>query len=273
MRALASFVTGRRTKWVVLVLWLVLAFVAAPLGAKLTDETQDDTTSFLPESAESTEVVRDPRRGVRRGRDQQGLIVYQRDGGLTAADRAKIRRGRARRSRPRPRTARTIPLTEPPVVPFTPGAPPDLVSEDGDVAYTVLTVPTDFEQVADWGKEIREITGEESEGMQIFLTGDVGFNADAEEVFGELDAKLLLATVILVLVLLGAIYRAVLVALSPLIVVFFAYTVAQAFIYLLAKSGATVSSNSDRNPDRAHVRGGDRLLPAYWSPATAKSYV
>ena len=35
-----------------------------------------------------------------------------------------------------------------------------------------------------------------------------------------------------------------LVALSPLIVVFFAYTVAQGFIYLLAKSGATVSSNS-----------------------------
>ena len=45
------------------------------------------------------------------------------------------------------------------------------------------------------------------------------------------------------LVLLGAIYRAVLVALTPLIVVFFAYTVATAFVYLLAKSGATVSSN------------------------------
>ena len=79
--------------------------------------------------------------------------------------------------------------------------------------------------------------------MRIILTGDLGFSADAEEVFGELDAKLLLATVLLVLVLLGAIYRAVLVALSPLIVVFFAYTVAQGFIYLLAKSGATVSSN------------------------------
>ncbi|MBM3666671.1 MAG: hypothetical protein FJW90_04195 [Actinobacteria bacterium] len=72
----------------------------------------------------------------------------------------------------------------------------------------------------------------------------MGFSADAEEVFGELDAKLLLATVLLVLVLLGAIYRAVLVALTPLVVVFFAYTVAQAFIYLLAKGGETVSSNS-----------------------------
>ena len=49
---------------------------------------------------------------------------------------------------------------------------------------------------------------------------------------------------LLVLVLLGAIYRSVLVALTPLIVVFLAYTVANGFIYLLAKSGATVSSNS-----------------------------
>ncbi len=45
------------------------------------------------------------------------------------------------------------------------------------------------------------------------------------------------------LVLLGAIYRAVLVALTPLLVVFFAYTAATAFVYLYAKSGATVSSN------------------------------
>ena len=88
------------------------------------------------------------------------------------------------------------------------------------------------------------MTGNETDGMQIYLTGDIGFNTDADEVFSDIDTKLLLATVLLVLVLLGAIYRSVLVALTPLIVVFFAYTIAQGFIYLLAKSGATVSSNS-----------------------------
>ncbi len=79
--------------------------------------------------------------------------------------------------------------------------------------------------------------------MRILLTGDLGFSTDAEEVFGDLDAKLLAATVLLVLVLLGLIYRAVLVALTPLLVVFFSYTVATAFVYLYAKSGASVSSN------------------------------
>ena len=108
----------------------------------------------------------------------------------------------------------------------------------------MLILPTNFEEAADWGKNVRETTGSEADGMQILLTGDLGFNTDAEEVFSDIDTKLLFATVLLVLVLLGAIYRAVLVALTPLIVVFLAYTIAQGFIYLLAKSGATVSSNS-----------------------------
>ena len=76
------------------------------------------------------------------------------------------------------------------------------------------------------------------------MTGDVGFNTDAEEVFGSLDTKLLLATVLLVLILLGAIYRSPLIALTPLVVVGVAYAIAQGFIYLYAKSGATVSTNA-----------------------------
>ena len=81
--------------------------------------------------------------------------------------------------------------------------------------------------------------------MQIKLTGDLGFNTDAERGLQRHRHQ-------------AAAWRrccsssccsarstaSVLVALTPLIVVFFAYTIAQGFIYLLAKSGATVSSNS-----------------------------
>ena len=240
MSAVASFVAGRRTKWVVLGLWIVAFAVMMPLGSKLADETQDDTASFLPESAESTRVVEILDEEFDAGETTQGLIVYQRDGGLTAADREKIE---ADAEAVEALSAEELPLIQPPTTPFDPDAPEELVAPDESLAYTVLTVPTDFENAGDWGGNIRDTTGSEADGMRIVLTGDLGFSADAEEVFGELDAKLLLATVLLVLVLLGAIYRAVLVALSPLIVVFFAYTVAQGFIYLLAKSGATVSSN------------------------------
>jgi RND superfamily putative drug exporter len=240
VNALASFVSGRRGKWVVLGLWIVAFVAMMPVGAKLADETRDDTTSFLPESAESTEVVEILDRDFASGETTQGLIVYRRDAGLTAADREKIA---ADAEDLEALGDEELPLTRPPAVPFAPGSPPELVAPGGDLAYTVLTVPTDFENQADWGETIRELTGDQADGMQILLTGDVGFTTDSEEVFAELDTKLLGATVLLVLVLLAAIYRALLVALTPLVVVFFAYTVATAFIYLYAKSGATVSSN------------------------------
>ncbi len=259
MNWLARIVSGHRSKRVVVVIWVLAVVVMMPLGAKLADETRDDTASFLPESAESTRVVETLDSRFPAQETSQGLIVYQRDGGLTAADKAKIAadaRKLEELAQPYQEALREtggdvdsgdfeLPLTQPPAQPFAGGKPAEgVVSPDQSLAYTVIIVPTNFDKSADWGKLVRDTTGSEADGMQIKLTGDLGFNTDADEVFSDIDTKLLLATVLLVLVLLGAIYRSVLVALTPLIVVFFAYTIAQGFIYLLAKSGATVSSNS-----------------------------
>jgi putative drug exporter of the RND superfamily len=241
LRTLASLVAGRRGKWVVLGVWIVLGVILGPIGQKLSDETQDDTTSFLPESAESTEVVRILDRDFAFGETTQGLIVYERNGRLTEADKRKIVADAEAVER---LPNNELPLTRPPTVPFAPGSPAPLVSPDGDLAFTVLTVPTNSEEQADWGENVRDTTGDRGpDGMRILLTGDLGFSVDSEEVFADLDTNLLLATVALVLFLLVAIYRAALVPLIPLVVVFLAYTVATALIYAYAKSGATVSSN------------------------------
>src|SRR5215210_4252687 len=90
MSAFASFVTGHRTKWVVLALWVVAVVIMMPLGSKLADETEDDTASFLPESAESTEVVEILDNEFDEGETTQGLVIYKRDGGLTEADQERI---------------------------------------------------------------------------------------------------------------------------------------------------------------------------------------
>jgi RND superfamily putative drug exporter len=237
MRSLAAFVSGRRTKWLVPVVWIVVAAVLGPLGAKLADETKDDAEAFLPSSAESTQVTRLLNTRFAGGQTVEGLIVYRRNGGLTSADKRKMVSD-ARRA------DAELPLVGKPVVPFQPGSPASVVAPRGDLAYTVLTFQDDFKKLGDWGKGVRDITGEGGGGLKVFVTGDAGFNADFEEVFGSLDALLLGATVLLVLVLLGAIYRSPLIAFIPLVVVFVAYSVAQGLIYLYAKSGATVSSNS-----------------------------
>ncbi|MEA2472697.1 MAG: putative drug exporter of the superfamily [Thermoleophilaceae bacterium] len=236
MRGLASFVTGRRTKWIVPVLWLLLVFGLAPLGAKLKDTVDDRFESFLPKKAESTTVAKLQRERFRSGQTAGGIVVYRRAGGLTAADRARIASD-ARRA------ASQLKLKGPPIVPFQRGSPKQLVSADHELAYSLLSFENNFKTLGKEGKKLRGIVGHGGGGLEVYVTGRVGFSADFEEIFGSVDTKLLFATVLLVLVLLGAIYRAPLIAIAPLLVVGFAYTVAQGLIYLYVKSGATVNSN------------------------------
>jgi putative drug exporter of the RND superfamily len=237
MSALASFVCGRRTKWVVIALWIVAVAALSSLASKLADVTNDETASFLPADADSTRVQELLKTRFPGGETSIGLIVYRRAGGLTDADRARI----ARDAR---NVDEAIPVTRPAMVPFSADAPPGLVSEAGDAAYTVVTVPLDFDRVADWGNRSREVIGGSRDGLEVYVTGDLGLWADFEEVFGEVDTKLLGATILLVLILLGAIYRAPLIAIIPIVVVGLAYQVASGFIYLYADAGNTVSSNS-----------------------------
>jgi putative drug exporter of the RND superfamily len=237
MSALASFVTGRRTKWVVIALWIVGVIALSPLAAKLGDATRDETASFLPEEAESTRVQELLKDRFPGGETSIGLIVYKREGGLTEGDKTKI-------ARDAERVDDAIPVTQPAQVPFSPDAPPGLVSENGEAAYTVITVPLDFDRTADWGTETRDLVGDGGGGLEVYVTGDLGLFADFEEVFSEVDTRLLLATVVLVLLLLGAIYRAPLIAIIPIVVVGLGYQVATAFIYLYADAGNNVNSNS-----------------------------
>jgi RND superfamily putative drug exporter len=241
LRRVASIVAGRRSKWAVLVVWLVAVFAVFPLGSKLTDETTDSTESFLPASAESTEVVKRLEHDFPQGETDTGIVVYKNADGLTPANQQKILADAKAIQAAGPDK---IHLVQPPVTPFTGGQSQALISKDGTVATMVLTTPTNFDEEGDWGKNVRDITDEGTGDMQVYVTGNLGFSADAKDVFSNIDTKLLVATVVLVLVLLGAIYRSVMVAITPLLVVFFAYTVAQALIYAYAKSGATVSTNA-----------------------------
>ena len=238
MAPLARFVAGRRTKWIVPIIWLVLVVAFAPLGSKLADATDDRTEAQLPKGAESTEVLKLQADRFKSGQTTTGLIIYQRDGGLTDRDREEISRDAAiaKGVLGNALLAESTPVSE---------AGTSQVSPKGDLAFTVLSVPNDNDKIADWGKDLREaIDSGETGGLNTYVSGNLGVYADFEEVFGEVDVKLLGATVILVFVLLLAIYRSPVLPFVPLLVVGFAYTVAQGLIYLYADSGATVTQNA-----------------------------
>jgi RND superfamily putative drug exporter len=235
---LARFVTGRRTKFVVIGLWILLAAAMSGPAAKLQDATTDDFASALPDEAESTEVQTLLRERFPGGETANGLVVYRRAGGLTDQDKAKI-------ARDAERIRDSIRLKAPPATPFAPGVRSELVSPRGDAAYTVLTTDMDFQKAGERGEKVREIVGSTSDGpLQVYVTGTLGFAADFTEVFKSVDTMLLIVTILLVVTLLGAIYRAPLIALAPILVVGFGAALAQGLVYLYADAGHTVNSNS-----------------------------
>ena len=90
LRRISTFSAGRRTKWWVIAAWVIVGFALFSSSRKLQDATTNENEAFLPGSAESTEVNDLVEDRFAEGREVDILVVYNRDGGLTAADRARI---------------------------------------------------------------------------------------------------------------------------------------------------------------------------------------
>ena len=257
LRAISSFAAGRRTKWLVLAIWVVLGIALGSFQPKLQEATTNENEAFLPESAESTEVNDLVEDRFPDGREVDVIVAYNREnGGLTAEDWARItsdareicaegleglilvidpragpvcgeggqRLGRAERAA----------LTR------VAGSGPSPVSEDDSTALLLVrTNSEESEEIQDNVAAIRDIAPEpEGEGLSAYVTGIGGIIADSIETFESIDTTLLLVTVVLVLTLLLLIYRSPVVALVPLFVVGIAYSIAAAAVYGLVQAGA-----------------------------------
>ena len=109
---LVGLMTGRATRWVIVLLWLALALVATPLASRLGDAQTNDAAAFLPPNAESTKVLT-AQRNLPGGDAIPAVVVFARaDGPLTARlPRSRPRRSDSRRSGPPSSPHRSLPLT------------------------------------------------------------------------------------------------------------------------------------------------------------------
>src|SRR5918992_3688352 len=120
MRGLADFVTGKRRWWISLAVAIgsvLIAFMLAPFGTKVSNDVDDTFESFLPDDAQSTEVAKTLRERFASGQTTGGLIVYYRPGGLTEEDKRKVLADAQR-------ATRELEMKAPPVPPFQPSSPP-----------------------------------------------------------------------------------------------------------------------------------------------------
>ena len=221
----------RRAKWAILAAWLGLLAIFGPLGLKLPELTNDEIV--LPSTSQTAEAHRLVAARFPGGAQQQVLLVYHRQGGLTAADRSDIA-GDARR-------AAEVPLVAGTLQPF---ATPGLVSTSGDVAVLIVALSSkEIFRVRPSIDELRALPPPGG-GLERHVTGTPALLSDFNSAIKEADATLLLATGLLVLLLLLAVYRSPILALLPLAVVVAAYSVASGVIYVLARGGLPVDSTS-----------------------------
>jgi RND superfamily putative drug exporter len=215
----------------IVVLWLL---VGGPLGAlqsKVAEVQKNDNASFLPQSAESTEVLNLNKKFVA-AETSPAIIVYGRDTGLTDADKAKIAADAQWAV-----TALGGKLTGPAVGP--------LYSDDGKAAQVILPFQgSDVDKARDSVVMLRQhISGDP--GLAAHVAGPVGIFADLSEAFQGIDGILLVVTGCVILLILLVVYRSPLLPFLVLFVAGFALSAANGIVYLLAKADViTVSGQS-----------------------------
>jgi RND superfamily putative drug exporter len=224
---------GRRTKWAVLVFWLVLVAVAGPLSGKLTGAEKNDTASWLPSNAQSTQVL-NLRSQVVSPNVFAAVVIYDRPSGLTAADKAKVAVDIAEFGRVNGALKGQV----------TGPAP----SADGQAAQVIVPVNLGsggYNAASPAADSLRSIASSGANGMSVHVTGPLGFAADSGNAFKGIDGTLLFAALAVVIVLLLITYRSPVLWLLPVISAGVALVTAQAVIYLLAKhAGLTVNAQS-----------------------------
>jgi RND superfamily putative drug exporter len=213
-----------------LALWIGVLAIASPFAAKLADVQRDRVTDYLPAGADSTQVAEIQAR-MPGGETTELVLVYHRDGGLTAADRATA-------DRQVRRIAGEHELT---------GTPQGVPSRDGTTLMYPVTSnePGDDEDLrTEFVDDIRE-TARSTGGLTVQVGGPGAVSADSAKVYDSLDGPLLYTTVAVVAVLLILIYRSPVLWLVPLAVAGIADYLSMGVAYGLNQAfGTTVSGAS-----------------------------
>ena len=238
LRAVLTIASGRRTKWAVLVFWLVLLGVFGSLSAKLTGAEQNNQQAWLPGSAQSTKVLALEAR-LQSPNIFTAVVVYDRPaagGGLlplTSADRAKAaadaRLFAGLHEAVRNQIAGPIPAA------------------DGKAIETIVSVnlgSKGYSGASAAADHLRAISRADAGGLASHIAGPLGIAADNASAFSGISGTLLGATLGVVIVLLLLTYRSPVLWLLPVISAAAALGTSEGAVYLLARGGLTVNAQS-----------------------------
>jgi RND superfamily putative drug exporter len=229
---IAAVVCGRRTKWLVLVFWLIVLAVLGPLAGKLTGAEKNDNSSWLPGGAESTEVM-NLQAKFQAHDTAYAVVVYERLSGVTPQDQSTVAADA--------RAFASIPGVDEKVV----GPVPAQDNKALQVLVPITVGNGGWEQLGKDVDKIRDIAQPSLGGLTMHVTGPAGSAADSAKAFAGIDGRLLYATIGVVVVILLLTYRSPILWLLPVLSAGGSLAASQGVIYLLAAhAGLTVNAQS-----------------------------
>ncbi|RKN84971.1 MMPL family transporter [Paenibacillus ginsengarvi] len=238
-------VSGPRGKWITLLLWIVVAGVLNALLPTVNSQ-ENNNAANLPESFPSVQAEQVAKREFPNADGVPGLLVWYRSGGLTDDDLKIVQKlADTFTANPLPEQTALPPYHQMPLpalkaqlsadklslvtpIVFSQAAESDLLKENFKKLEETITAQAGYDPFTE------EVA---SSKLIVRVTGPAGISVDAVALFKNADVSLLIATVLLVLVLLLAIYRSPILAFIPLIAVGFAYGVSGPILGWMAKMG------------------------------------
>lgn len=177
---------------VLIAIWFALFGMGGASFGSISDVSTNDQVQFLPASSEATKV-QELQSEFRGDEAIPAIVIFQRGGGLTDADREAI----AAASQGFQSTEGVL----------ADGVSPAIPSEDGEAAEIFVQVDTSAE-IADTVSELRAQLDEiDSAGLSSYLAGPAGFTADLSGAFAGIDGLLLMVALAAVFLILVVVYR------------------------------------------------------------------
>ncbi|MGZ4614278.1 MAG: MMPL family transporter [Actinomycetes bacterium] len=230
---IAQLPCGRRTKWLVVVFWVVVVALAGPLAGKLTGVQKNDAVEWLPQSAQSTKVFKlSGQFGT--ADEAPAVVVYERPAGIRPGDVAAATADRAAFSQIDGVVAQKV------VGPIR--------AQDGKALQLLVPIrmgSKGWDRLSSVVGEMRQQAAPRDAGLTMHVAGPAGVAAAFGEAFKGIDGVLLYSAVGVVIVILLLTYRSPILWLLPVVSAGVALTSAQGVIYVLAQhAGLTVNAQS-----------------------------
>ncbi|GIP50128.1 membrane protein [Paenibacillus sp. J53TS2] len=250
---LSQLVAGRRSKWITLAVWILLAGGLSAVWPSVNSMERNNAAnldanqpSVIAEQLAEQEFPSDS--GI------PALTVWTREGGLTDEDYTRLQELTSYfTANPLEGMELVLPLEQMPLPALKQQA-----SEDGTTWVLPFffakgaetdVMKTGMEEIRSQAETIFEKDPFDAklgdQGLVARVSGPAGISIDAVGLFSSADVSLMIATVLIVLILLLLIYRSPILAIIPLIAVGFAYGVAGPILGKMAEQGwITVDSQA-----------------------------